>query len=198
MRSSTTIQHSSRRQRLVLILSLAGLLIPPTKTLKSESLEQPTPLNHTAPELVGGPWLNTPGDQPVSLASRRGKVTIVHFWTYGCYNCQNNLAAYARWYQQFAGRDVVIVGIHTPETSSERVGANVVRHVKDFKIEYPVLFDQSETNWRRWQQRYWPTVYLIDRKGKVRFRWIGELNYGGKQGEASMAKLVEDLLREPV
>jgi len=198
MSTPTTIQRAARRQQLVLILSLAGLLIPPTKTLKSESLEQPTPLNHTAPELVGGPWLNTPGDQPVSLASRRGKVTIVHFWTYGCYNCQNNLAAYARWYQQFAGRDVVIVGIHTPETSSERVGANVVRHVKDFKIEYPVLFDQSETNWRRWQQRYWPTVYLIDRKGKVRFRWIGELNYGGKQGEASMAKLVEDLLREPV
>ena len=197
MSTSTTIQRAARRQQLVLILSLAGLLIPPTKTLKSESLEQPTPLNHTAPELVGGPWLNTPGDQPVSLASRRGKVTIVHFWTYGCYNCQNNLAAYARWYQQFAGRDVVIVGIHTPETSSERVGANVVRHVKDFKIEYPVLFDQSETNWRRWQQRYWPTVYLIDRKGKVRFRWIGELNYGGKQGEARMAKLVEDLLREP-
>jgi len=198
MSTPTTIQRAARRQQLVLILSLAGLLIPPTKTLKSESLEQPTALNHTAPELVGGPWLNTPGDQPVSLASRRGKVTIVHFWTYGCYNCQNNLAAYARWYQQFAGRDVVIVGIHTPETSSERVGANVVRHVKDFKIEYPVLFDQSETNWRRWQQRYWPTVYLIDRKGKVRFRWIGELNYGGKQGEASMAKLVEDLLREPV
>jgi len=197
MSTPTTIQRAARRQQLVLILSLAGLLIPPTKTLKSESLEQPTPLNHTAPELVGGPWLNTPGDQPVSLASRRGKVTIVHFWTYGCYNCQNNLAAYARWYQQFAGRDVVIVGIHTPETSSERVGANVVRHVKDFKIEYPVLFDQSETNWRRWQQRYWPTVYLIDRKGKVRFRWIGELNYGGKQGEARMAKLVEDLLREP-
>jgi len=197
MSTSTAIQRASRRQRLVLILSLAGLLIPPTKTLKSESLEQPTPLNHTAPELVGGPWLNTPGDEPVSLASRRGKVTIVHFWTYGCYNCQNNLPAYARWYKQFAGRDVVIVGIHTPETSSERVGANVVRHVKDFKIEYPVLFDQSETNWRRWQQRYWPTVYLIGRKGKTRFRWIGELNYGGKQGEARMAQLVEDLLREP-
>jgi peroxiredoxin len=197
MRSSTTIQHSSRRQRLVLILTLAGLLIPLTKTPKSEPLEQPTPLNFAAPELVGGPWLNTPGDDPISLASRRGKVTIIHFWTYGCYNCQNNLPAYTRWYKQFTGRDVVVVGIHTPETSSERVDSNVVRHVKDFRIEYPVLFDQSETNWGRWQQRYWPTVYLIDRKGKVRFRWIGELNYGGKQGEARMAKLVEDLLREP-
>ena len=76
----------------------------------------------------------------ISLASRRGQVTIVHFWTYGCYNCQNNLPAYARWHKQFAGRDVVVVGIHTPETSSERASSNVVKHVKEFKIEYPVLF----------------------------------------------------------
>lgn len=197
MSSSTTIRGFSRRQRLVLILTLAVLLIPLTKIPKSETLEQLTPLNLLAPELVGGPWLNTPGNVPISLASRRGKVTIVHFWTYGCFNCQNNLPAYARWHKQFAGRDVVTVGVHTPETSSERVDANVVRHVKDFKIEYPVLFDQSGTNWGRWQQRYWPTVYLIDRKGKVRFRWIGELNHRGKQGEARMSQLVEVLLKEP-
>jgi alkyl hydroperoxide reductase subunit AhpC len=198
MSSSTTIERDSQRQRFALILTLSGLLILPTKSPKSETLEQPTPLNLAAPEFVGGPWLNTPGDEPISLASRRGKVTIVHFWTYGCYNCQNNLAAYARWHKRFASRDVTIVGVHTPETSSERVSSNVIKHVKEFKIEYPVLFDQSETNWRRWQQRYWPTVYLIDRNGKVRFRWIGELNYGGKQGEAKMVQLVEDLLKEPI
>ena len=198
MSSSTTIERDSQRQRFALILTLSGLLILPTKSPKSETLEQPTPLNLAAPDFVGGPWLNTPGDEPISLASRRGKVTIVHFWTYGCYNCQNNLAAYGRWHKRFAGRDVVIVGVHTPETSSERVSSNVIKHVKEFKIEYPVLFDQSETNWRRWQQRYWPTIYLIDRNSKVRFRWIGELNYGGKQGEAKMVQLVEDLLKEPI
>jgi thiol-disulfide isomerase/thioredoxin len=182
----------------VLIFTVAGLLILLPKAPKSEAIEQSTPLNVAAPEFVGGPWLNTPGDEPISLAARRGKVTIVHFWTYGCYNCQNNLPAYARWHKQFAGRDVVIVGVHTPETSAERVSSNVVKHVKEFKIEYPVLFDQAETNWRRWQQRYWPTVYLIDRQGKIRFRWIGELNYGNKQGEARMAQLVEELLKEPM
>jgi len=197
MTCSVTILRFAQRHRRTLILTMAGFLILLPKAPKSETLEQPTPLNLAAPEFVGGPWLNTPDDGPISLAARRGKVTIVHFWTYGCYNCKNNLPIYERWHRQFVGRDVVIVGVHTPETSSERVEANVVRHVKDFKIEYPVLFDQSGTNWGRWQQRYWPTVYLIDRKGKVRFRWIGELNYGGKQGEARMGQLVENLLREP-
>ena len=197
MTSSATFQRFAQRHRPFLILAMAGFLILLPKAPKSATLEQPTPLNLAAPEFVGGPWLNTPGNEPISLVGRRGRVNIVHFWTYGCYNCQNNLPVYARWHKQFAGKDVVIVGIHTPETSSERVDANVVRHVKDFKIEYPVLFDQSGTNWGRWQQRYWPTVYLIDRKGKVRFRWIGELNYGGKRGEARMAQLVEDYKKEP-
>jgi AhpC/TSA family len=115
MSNSTAIQRTSRRQRLALILTLAGLLISLTQTPKSETLEQPTPLNLVAPEFVGGPWLNTPGDEPISVASRRGKVTIVHFWTYGCYNCQNNLAAYARWHKRFARRDVVIVGFILPK-----------------------------------------------------------------------------------
>ena len=194
MKSSTTIQHDSRW--LLLWLYAAGLLIVGSMPAGGEVKEQPTPLNLVAPELVGGPWLNTPGEAPISLASRRGKVTIVHFWTYGCYNCQNNLPVYRRWHKQFAGKEVVIVGVHTPETSSEHISSNVVRHVREFKIDYPVLLDQSGNNWNRWQQRYWPTVYLIDKQGKIRFRWVGELNYGGREGEAQMAQHVEELLRE--
>ena len=39
--------------------------------------------NRPAPELVGGPWLNTPKNKPVTLASLRGKVVVLHFWTFG-------------------------------------------------------------------------------------------------------------------
>jgi hypothetical protein len=36
-----------------------------------------------APELVGGPWLNTPENKPVTLAALKGKVIVLHFWTFG-------------------------------------------------------------------------------------------------------------------
>jgi len=36
-----------------------------------------------APKLTGSAWLNVPKGQPVSLEGRRGKVTVVHFWTFG-------------------------------------------------------------------------------------------------------------------
>jgi hypothetical protein len=42
-----------------------------------------SPVNRPAPELVGGPWLNTPENKPVTLSSLRGKVVVLHFWTFG-------------------------------------------------------------------------------------------------------------------
>ena len=80
-----------------------------------------------APELIGDSWLNVPAGSKLSLASRKGKVTVVHFWTFGCINCQHNLPAYARWQKRFAAKGVLVIGIHSPETAAERDSANVAK-----------------------------------------------------------------------
>jgi thiol-disulfide isomerase/thioredoxin len=150
----------------------------------------------TPPELVGGPWLNTPKEAPIKLADRKGKVTVVEYWTFGCINCRRNLPSYARWQKRFEGRDVEIIGIHTPETDEEKVDANVVKKTKELGITYPVLLDQKGENWKRWEQRWWPTVYLMDKQGRVRYRWEGELDWKKAGGERIMGDLIERLLRE--
>lgn len=43
----------------------------------------PTAFSIKPPELVGERWLNTPKNEPIPLSSRKGKVTILHFWTFG-------------------------------------------------------------------------------------------------------------------
>ena len=149
-----------------------------------------------ARELVGGPWLNTRQGSPVSLASRKGKVTLVHFWTYGCINCRHNLPAYARLQKRFAARDVQIIGVHTPETPGEKSAANVARAVKQHDITYPVLVDGNSANWERWGQHYWPTVYLLDKQGHIRDHWEGELAYNGADGEAQVERRITELLQE--
>jgi len=158
--------------------------------------KEPEALNLPAPELLGGPWINTAGGKEINLAGRRGKVTIVEFWTFACGNCLANLAAYANWQKQFADEDVVIIGVHTPETESERITANVARRVKQLGITYPILVDQEHVNWNRWQVEAWPTVYLVDKQGRIRYRWVGELNYRNAGGEAKLGQLVERLLKE--
>ena len=52
-------------------------------TQPAAEAQQPIEMNAAAPELLGGPWLNTAKAAPIKLASRRGKVTIVEFWTFG-------------------------------------------------------------------------------------------------------------------
>ena len=157
---------------------------------------QPIRLNAAAPELLGSHWLNTPDGKPVTLASRRGKVTVIEFWTFGCINCRHNLPAYAHWHQEFANRGVAVVGVHTPETEYERNPANVARQVTQLGISYPVLLDTDGANWSRWHQQYWPSVYLVDSQGRIRYSWEGELNYGGANGEAQMAQRIKELLME--
>jgi len=156
----------------------------------------PQRFNHTAPELVGGPWLNTQDGAPVKLGDLHGHVTIVHFWTFGCINCKHNLPSYNRWQKKFADKGVTIIGVHTPEGSDERITAHVRSAVAEHDIAYPILVDKDGTNWNRWGQRCWPAVYLIDKHGNVRYRWEGELEYNGANGEARMGALVEELLRE--
>ena len=111
-------------------------------------------------------------------------------------NCTRNLPSYGRWQSRFKGKEVELLSIHTPETEQEKVTDNVRKYVKENGITYPVLVDTSTENWRRWGQRYWPAVLLIDRKGIVRYRWEGELEHQGAGGEKRMADLVEQLLKE--
>mgnify|MGYP002783847980 CR=1 FL=1 len=154
--------------------------------------QQPLVMNTKAPAFTGGPWLNTAG----GAAPAPAKVTIVHFWTYGCYNCLNNLPVYARWQQRFAGRDVAMVGVHTPEFDHEARVDNVQAQIRRLEVRFPVLVDSGRRNWDRWNQQFWPAVYLVDAQGRIRYRWDGELNWRGTRGEEIMAQRIEQLLAE--
>ena len=149
-----------------------------------------------APELTGGPWLNLPSGTKLTLAARKGKVTIIHFWTYGCINCRRNLSFYANWQKRYASKGVLVIGIHSPETAGEAKLANVVKKVKDLGITYPVLVDSDRKNWNRWRQRAWPAICLVDKQGRARYGWEGELEYKGAGGAAKMSRYIEQLLKE--
>ena len=186
-----------RQAPALLLLLLAGLALPiltaaPLRAAESSDRSAAMP----APELTGKVWLNLPSGSALSLASRKGKVTILHFWTYGCINCRRNLPAYDRWHKRFASKGVVVIGVHSPETEAERDPTNVAKQVKELGITYPVLLDAELKNWNRWQQRVWPAVCLIDKRGWARYAWEGELEWRGAGGEAKMTQLIEGLLKE--
>jgi peroxiredoxin len=161
---------------------------------KRFDLSKITQTGTVAPELRGvDTWINS---DPLSLGKLRGKVVVVHFWAFNCSNCINNLPHYQAWFNKFPTSDLTIIGIHTPETATERDVANLKANIKQREIAYPVAVDGASENWQAWGNNVWPAVYLIDRRGVVRSWWYGELNWQGAKGEESMRKRIEELLVE--
>ena len=147
-----------------------------------------------APEIEGvTDWINS---SPVTLASLHGKVVVVHYYAFGCINCIRNLPHYNGWFDRFRRRDVAIIGIHRPETQAERDVENVRRKVAEAAIKYPVAVDNDSRNWDAWVNRVWPSVYLIDKNGFVRYWWYGELNWQETPGELWMRNRIVELSGE--
>ena len=84
----------------------------------------------------------------------------------------------------------VIVGVHTPELKIEYDRANVERAVTKLGVAYPVVLDNDYKIWNALGNRYWPSIYIVDRNGRIRYHYDGEGDY------AQQEKVVRELLAE--
>ena len=107
-----------------------------------------------------------------------------------------NYPWYKGWHDKYADKGVTVLGVHTPETAGEAQLERVRQKVKENGMAYPVAVDNDAKTWRAWGNRWWPSVYLIDKKGDVRYRWDGELNWKDVKGEEMMRKRIEELQSE--
>jgi hypothetical protein len=94
------------------------------------------------------------------------------------------------WSERYGGAGLVVVGVHAPEFPWERSRERVAAAVRSLEIRYPVVQDNDFAIWRRYGVRAWPTLVLVDRRGAVRFRHIGEGAY------AEIEAMIRRLLAE--
>ena len=141
----------------------------------------------TAPELATGNWINS---EPLKLKDLRGRVVLIEFWTFGCYNCRNTLPFVKRWDARYRDKGLTVVGVHSPELDNERKIENVRREVASLGIRYPVITDNDYQTWRAYNVEAWPTIFLLDKQGRIRWMHVGE----GAYGEAE--QIIQKLLAE--
>jgi len=148
-----------------------------------------------APDLIGdsGTWLNS---KPLAAESLRGRVVVVHYFAFGCLNCIHNYPTYREWQDELAGKDVQLIGIHTPETKSEHNVETLKSKLKAEELRFPVIVDNELANWNAWGNGMWPSVYVLDKQGYLRTFWSGELKWQGASGDQQMLKSIESLLAE--
>jgi thiol-disulfide isomerase/thioredoxin len=155
-----------------------------SKLISSASLPDLGP----APELTNETWLNV--DAPLRLADLRGKVVIIDMWTFGCINCQHVIPSLKEWDEKYRSQGLVIIGNHYPEFSFEADLTNLKSAVADYGIKYAVAQDNDGATWKSYRNQYWPSLYLIDKNGHLRYTHIGEGNY--KETEAAIQNLLAE------
>jgi thiol-disulfide isomerase/thioredoxin len=127
-----------------------------------------------APEISSGNWINS---EPLTLKSLHGRVVLIEFWTFACYNCQNTLPSLKKWDAQYRDKGLTIIGVHTPELDFERDINQLRREVAKLGIKYPVVTDQDYSTWKAYGVEAWPTVFVLDKHGRVRWTHVGEGYY---------------------
>jgi len=153
---------------------LWGLWLTIFNLVMNSSMEAHASIGMKSPEVTSPAWINA---EPQSLRDLRGKVVLVEFWTFGCYNCRNVEPQVKAWHRQYTDRGFVVIGVHSPEFAYEKNVEAVKRYVKDHDIRYPVAVDNDFANWNRFGNRYWPAMYLIDKQGVIRYVRVGEGGY---------------------
>jgi len=154
---------------------------PATREVKEEEAPRTVPASSPkqsfagslpAPEFPAGlEWINV--SSPLTLASLRGKVVLLDFWTYGCINCIHNLPYIKALLEEFKS-ELVVIGVHSAKFENEGRGDGIRSVVRRYEISYPVVNDREYKVWDQWGARAWPTLVLVDPEGNV---------VGGKSGE---------------
>jgi len=127
-----------------------------------------------APEFAKGDWINS---DPLTLAKLHGRVVVVEFWTFGCFNCRNTLPTVKDWDTKYRDRGLTVVGVHTPEIDNEYKLDNVRKEVSALAIKYPVVTDNDYKTWKAYDVEAWPTIFVVDKQGRVRWLHVGEGRY---------------------
>ena len=161
-----------------------------TKLLLSpfgSSAEYKSSESAAAPELSAGDWINS---EPLKLKDLRGHVVLIEFWTFGCINCRNTLPFVKSWHDRYREKGLSVIGVHSPEFDEERDVENLRRQVVSLGIRYPVVSDNDNQTWNAYKVEAWPTIFLLDKQGRIRWMRVGEGNYDEAE------RLIQKLLAE--
>lgn len=169
--------------RFLFALAAAVALFIEILCLPIPARAQTATLSHV---LAGSTWLNaTPTQQLV-----RGKVVLLDFYTFGCFNCKNVQPNLRALYRDKSRADLIILSVHSPETAIEQNRDNLLASMKDQGIVWPVAVDNDFSIWNAYGVSAWPTQMIFDRSGRLRKTVVGDSQ------DAAVDATVDELIRE--
>ena len=119
--------------------------------------------------------LETLSGKDSKLAQYRGKVVLINFWATWCPPCVEEMPSMERLYQKMKGRPFEILAIDVGEDK-----ADILKFIDMMKTTFPVLLDRDGKVYNEWKVYVYPTNFLVDKKGRIRYGSPGAINWDEK------------------
>lgn len=205
---SPTLAPVLRRAALALVLAACSAC--PGADAPEPAVPEPAPVTPSpslaSSALVGSPareftdlvWLD---EQPRTLASLRGQVVLVRFWTDTCPYCRGTAPKLRQLDAEFRAQGLTVLGLyHAKPRGRAAVRDEVVAAVKEWALEFPVALDSTWSTIDAWwlttgDREATSSSFLIDRRGVIRL-----VHPGPEFSDAELAELrakISALLAEP-
>jgi thiol-disulfide isomerase/thioredoxin len=167
------LTRTSQCLRLLCLMLLVGGFFP-AKVVFGQRL-QPIPGRVPAPGLDGPTdWFNT--SRPLTPEDLRGKFVVLDFWTYCCVNCLHVLPELKKLEQAYP-QQIVVIGVHSGKFEAERDSENIRKAILRHDIRHPVVNDDQQILWNRYNVNAWPSLRIIDPHGFLVAAHSGEIRF---------------------
>ena len=121
-----------------------------------------------APTLTGEFYTD---NKKFTLEDFKGKIVILDFWYVGCYPCQQAIPHLSKIQEKYRDKGVVVIGINPYDNSEDRK-KKIPAFITRTQMNYPIVFVGKSTT-TDFKVYGFPTMYIIDKKGKIQFSEIG-------------------------
>ncbi len=84
----------------------------------------------------------------------------------------------------------MVIGVHSPEFSYEKEVDSVRRAIKELNVPYAVALDNDFKIWNSFKVWGWPSMFILDKQGRIRFTHVGEGAY--RESEETIQRLLKE------
>jgi thiol-disulfide isomerase/thioredoxin len=156
----------------IFFATLLCLLVPPSVASQTAMDTKTLEGQIAAPEFPDGlDWLNT--EAPIKLRNLRGKFVLLDFWTFCCINCMHVIPDLKRLEAKYP-EELVVIGVHSAKFQNEKDTDQIRQAVLRYGVRHPVVNDANFQIWRSYAVKAWPTLVLINPRGKLIASLSGE------------------------
>ncbi|WP_006459804.1 TlpA disulfide reductase family protein [Thiomicrospira aerophila] len=125
--------------------------------------------------------------QTHQLSDYKGQVVLLNFWASWCPPCLYEMPSMARLKNQFSDADFEILAVNLAERSED-----FAQFLADNPVNFPILLDPAGSAIQTWRILAYPTTYLIDRQGQLRYALIGGIEWDEPEPVAAVKRLLKE------